>query len=110
MVYAVKVAAAALSIGAHMGSHVARQNALCPPQPTCPADNGCLSAQPNGDVFQIACSTDYVGNDFATVQTASYADCLAACSTTQGCVAVSYTNGFCYLKNGVNPSPATKYV
>jgi hypothetical protein len=42
-----------------------------------------------------------------TIQTNGYADCLHACSITQGCVAVSYVDNFCYLKNKI-PRRVTK--
>ena len=81
----------------------------CPAEPVCPANDGCQSTQPNGEVFEIACSTDYVGQDVQDIQGITYSACLLACSNRADCSAVSYTNSNCYLKdkglNGENPAP-----
>jgi len=113
MVNAIRIATAA--IGA---ANIAQQQ--CPASPACPANNGCTYST-NGATFQVECSIDLYGSDMEIVQpvfhspisqadailkptqVTTYAGCMDACSTTQGCEAVSYTNNFCYLKNGIPP-------
>ncbi|ORY09987.1 hypothetical protein BCR34DRAFT_602445 [Clohesyomyces aquaticus] len=54
-----------------------------------------------GDEYQIACETDYLAGDIQTSN--DLLGCLQACSATDGCVAISYSGRFCYLKNSINP-------
>lgn len=73
--------------------------------PTCPASNGLRYTTTNGDTFTLECFEDRRGGDLSTARTPSYAACLTACSTTSGCVGLSYVpaspNGFCYMKENV---------
>ncbi|KAF1832328.1 hypothetical protein BDW02DRAFT_581333 [Decorospora gaudefroyi] len=73
---------------------------------SCPASNG-QNIIVNGSVYLIQCGVDYIGNDFpgplSPVYPGSYEGCLAACTATTDCVAVSYVvNGPCYLKSAAN--------
>ena len=56
--------------------------------------------------YEIHCATDYYGGDLPSTTTASFEDCLSACDSATGCLAVAYVSGSCYLKNQVN-SPIT---
>ena len=48
--------------------------------------------------YEIHCGTDYYGGDLSTAKTANFQDCLSACDSATGCLAVAYVSGQCYLK------------
>jgi hypothetical protein len=54
------------------------------------------------------------GGDLAMVYTTSFANCLAACASTSGCVDVSWVPGSpqgpCYMKNSVNAASSNQGV
>ncbi len=56
----------------------------------------------NGDEFTIMCGVDYAGGDLAATNTDTFAECIEACSTTTGCIDVSYAAPSCYMKKAVN--------
>jgi hypothetical protein len=56
----------------------------------------------NGDEFTIMCGVDYVGGDLSTTTTDTFAQCIEACSTTSGCIDVSYAAPSCYMKSALN--------
>jgi len=61
----------------------------------------------NNKNFYARCNFDFYGGDMnggASKQT-SLKNCVDKCSTTSGCVAVSYvTGGTCYMKNALKPA------
>lgn len=60
--------------------------------------------------YTIDCNTDYPGDDMGNAPAASFEACLSACNDADGCVAVAYRAGVCYLKNGVPAAVATGVV
>ena len=56
--------------------------------------------------YQIHCGTDYYGGDLPSTTTATFEDCLSACDSATGCLAVAYVSGSCYLKSKVNAPTA----
>ena len=62
----------------------------------------------SGDsAFLVLCGFDYGGGDMGGSVQPSFADCMDLCAATQDCVDVSYSGGFCYMKNTLNTlSPA----
>lgn len=78
----------------------------------CPAANGTTYTALNSDVFTIACAIDHAGGDLSNVQSPTFGSCLNTCSTTSGCVAVSYVpgSGYCYMKSTVNAASSASYV
>jgi hypothetical protein len=72
---------------------------------SCPsADSTCYTST-TGDVYSIACGTDYYGGDLFMQWTGSLNKCLEACSSTAGCIDVSWvpsnpvSNSPCWMKN-----------
>ena len=49
--------------------------------------------------FLVLCGFDYGGGDMGGSPQPTFADCMDACATAEGCVDVSYAGGFCYMKN-----------
>lgn len=72
---------------------------------SCPSAN-----QQTYNGFSIACGTDYIGGDMSNLQAPSLEDCVGACQTTAGCVAISYVGGTCYLKSTLNPGVSNSAV
>ncbi|KAH6618431.1 hypothetical protein C7974DRAFT_474292 [Boeremia exigua] len=62
---------------------------ICPASPQCPLNDGCLFST-NGVLLEVSCATDYYGGDLQLAPTSTLAGCMKACSSTNGCVAVSY--------------------
>ena len=52
--------------------------------------------------YEIDCATDYYRGDLSSTTASSFEDCLAACDSATGCIAVAYVSGSCYLKNQLN--------
>lgn len=68
--------------------------------PACPAANMTIYNIANKN-WLIECGFDRQGDDLSdyTLQTtATLDDCVSLCSSTSGCVDVSYIDSFCYLK------------
>ncbi|THW31849.1 concanavalin A-like lectin/glucanase [Aureobasidium pullulans] len=65
----------------------------------CPKYDGTVYTATNGDLFQVACGTDFAGGDFKMVWVNSMSACIEACSSTEGCVDVSMSGTACYMKN-----------
>ncbi|KAF3043727.1 hypothetical protein E8E12_008859 [Didymella heteroderae] len=64
---------------------------------TCPGNNGCTSAAPNGAVFQVKCTTNFNGPVIEVNQASSMTECMTACSLNSGCKGLNYKGKFCYL-------------
>lgn len=79
---------------------------LTPRQSTlsCPASNGTTFTSSAGTAFIVECNTDRQGNDMGLTYASGLDSCINSCSTTNGCVDVSWvtSNGFCYLKNSLS--------
>jgi hypothetical protein len=56
--------------------------------------------------FYTRCSFDFYGGDMpnGTSRQTTLKGCVDRCSTTTGCVAVSYGSGTCYLKSALRPA------
>jgi hypothetical protein len=59
--------------------------------------------QANGRTFEIACGNDYPGGDIGFVEVLTIKECLQACTTLEGCKAVTFRGAGCYMKNVANP-------
>lgn len=59
----------------------------------CPDNNGTIYTALNGAEFILECYLDRTGGDFAVDYVSSYAAACEACSTTTGCVALSWLPG-----------------
>lgn len=70
---------------------------------SCPSSDG-TQFTASGAVFNIHCGRDYYGGDIGLVQTDTFAECLTACATTNGCVDVAYNGQNCYMKNQLTSS------
>ena len=66
------------------------------------ASNQATYTSSNGDEFTIMCGVDYAGGDISATITDTFAECIDACSTTTGCIDVSYAAPSCYMKNALN--------
>lgn len=70
--------------------------------PSCPASNGATYVSGSSS-FIIECSVDRAGGDLSMVYTSSFVACMAACSSTSGCIDVSWVPGSpqgpCYMKS-----------
>ncbi|KAH7032617.1 WSC domain-containing protein [Microdochium trichocladiopsis] len=55
---------------------------------TCPNSDG-VSYNSNGKTFVVQCGTDHAGNDFKSLSTDTFAGCVNACATTDGCVVLA---------------------
>lgn len=44
----------------------------------------------SGSIFKIICGKEYGGGDLTSTSVASFKDCIETCSTTSGCIDVSY--------------------
>ncbi|KAI4725634.1 hypothetical protein E4T49_06650 [Aureobasidium sp. EXF-10728] len=76
------------------------------PNPTCPKSNDTVYTTESGDQYKITCSLDHAGGDLKMVWISSnkIADCLAECSTTEGCKAIAMSGTACYMKSKIgNP-------
>ncbi|KAF2709555.1 hypothetical protein K504DRAFT_491027 [Pleomassaria siparia CBS 279.74] len=100
MVNAVLIAAAAVSSLLPSSTPVGPD---CPVNPTCPANDGCLWRDATGLGWMTGCYTNLAGGDMVVAQTNDFTECVNACSVTPGCVGISYTSGFCYLKESQQP-------
>jgi hypothetical protein len=79
-----------------------------PPTPDPAAGNTCPSADGTiYDGYLIACDTDYFGGDLTSTTTATFEDCIAACTANGACVDVSYVSGSCYLKSVLTAKSTT---
>ncbi|KAJ4337472.1 hypothetical protein N0V87_004618 [Didymella glomerata] len=73
---------------------------------TCPGNDGCVY-KANSKNFYARCNFDLYGGDMTggSSKQTSLKNCVDKCSTTAGCVAVSYTTGgTCYMKNTLKPA------
>lgn len=73
---------------------------------TCPGNDGCVY-KANSKNFYARCNFDFYGGDMTggSSKQTSLKNCVDKCSTTAGCVAVSYTTGgTCYMKNTLKPA------
>lgn len=83
-----------------------RRNSVCPDQDGQTYTSSC------GATYQVECFKDRYGSVMAPspVTTSSFKDCVDLCSSTSGCVDVSWSQGFpsgtCYLKSAVGPQEA----
>lgn len=71
---------------------------------SCPNSNGTVYTALNGATFMLECYLDRNGGDFAVDYVSTYAAACEACSTTTGCVALSWlpgTNNPNYMKDAV---------
>jgi hypothetical protein len=66
-----------------------------------PSTDGCTFAS-NGKNYIAHCEMDFYGNDFEVLWTEDFTGCVAYCASTDGCQAVSWSNGMCYLKNCIS--------
>ena len=72
---------------------------------SCPNSNGQVYGRYNTPNYKIECGTDYPGvGDMGSTQTPSFTDCMDTCTSTSGCVAVSYSGNSCYMKNAIGPA------
>lgn len=79
--------------------------------PSCPDSNGTVYTTSNGAAFLLECYLDRTGGDFAVAYVSSYA--CEACSTTAGCVALSWFPGINnpnYMKNAIAAGVASEGV
>jgi hypothetical protein len=62
----------------------------------------------NGQQYTVSCGLDRLGGDYDRLQT-SWDGCIAACGADSTCQTAQYhdDNGYCYLKNFINPAVAT---
>ncbi|EMD65264.1 hypothetical protein COCSADRAFT_35344 [Bipolaris sorokiniana ND90Pr] len=74
-----------------------RATTMCPADPTCPANSGCVT-NIKGVKFQVACGTDYYGGDLIRAETSTIGECMQACAAASLCVAASYVGNSCYMK------------
>ncbi|KAI4915150.1 uncharacterized protein J4E92_009426 [Alternaria infectoria] len=65
----------------------------------CPTDDKCRYTTANQKPFIAQCNWDYYGGDIAYKSTESMTKCVDVCSVTTGCVAVTWFDQNCYLKN-----------
>ena len=65
---------------------------------SCPASDG-TDFISGSNTYTIHCDADYFGGDLSSTNTDTFADCISACETTEGCIDVSYVYGSCYLKS-----------
>lgn len=68
---------------------------------SCPAASGKVYSAANGETFTVQCYVDHSGGDSGYVGAATLDACITTCSTTAGCVAVSWvpgSPGTCWLK------------
>lgn len=81
--------------------------------PSCPDSNGTVYTTSNGAAFLLECYLDRTGGDFSVAYVSSYADACEACSTTTGCVALSWLPGINnpnYMKNAIAAGVANEGV
>ncbi|KAI9696151.1 MAG: hypothetical protein M1820_008292 [Bogoriella megaspora] len=71
---------------------------------SCPSSNTTIYTASNGAQFLIECEVDHVGGDLQMKYTDNFKDCVDLCSTTSGCVDVSYSGAACYLKKDLRPA------
>jgi hypothetical protein len=67
--------------------------------PTCVnlKDNGATYPADYGLVYTVECGIDYTGN-IGNAPATSFEDCINACGTKTGCIAVAWTSNTCYFK------------
>jgi hypothetical protein len=75
-----------------------RASGVCSAQPQCPQEDKCNYVT-NNESFQVNCATDFYGGDLKNINTATLADCITACGTTDSCIAISYVGQTCYMKD-----------
>jgi hypothetical protein len=83
-----------------------------PKQTLCPAGNSTVH-KVHGATFKIECGIDHWGGDMTEgygQPAASFRECIRRCTAQQGCVAVAYRNGDCYLKSAVMAATAISIV
>jgi hypothetical protein len=79
-----------------------------PAGPLCPAANSTVH-KAGGASFTIECGTDHYGGDMTAgygQPAASLHGCMQRCAAQQGCLAVAYANGACYLKSTLTAATA----
>ncbi|KAL1800510.1 hypothetical protein ACET3X_000852 [Alternaria dauci] len=64
----------------------------------CPNDDKCKYLT-NSNTFIARCNYDYYGGDIAIKRTESMTKCVDECAVFPGCVAVTWVDTMCYLKN-----------
>lgn len=68
----------------------------------------------NGDIYGVCSGNDFYGGDLPSPNTSSpansVAQCVEACSRTDGCIAAAYTSNTCWLKNVRNDANINKDV
>jgi hypothetical protein len=66
------------------------------------ANHNTLYRSPAG-IFLILCGVDYTGGDMGGSPQPSFSECIDTCAATQGCIDVSYSGNYCYMKSALNP-------
>ncbi|KAF2804413.1 uncharacterized protein BDZ99DRAFT_575409 [Mytilinidion resinicola] len=69
---------------------------------SCPAADGLCYVDATGAIYELECSKDRYGGDLSMSWESSLESCIATCSSTAGCIDVSYvpgTPGPCYMKS-----------
>ncbi|KAI9658744.1 MAG: hypothetical protein M1821_002304 [Bathelium mastoideum] len=66
---------------------------------SCPNSNGTTYTASNGDQFVIECKFDRTGGDLSMKYTDNFQGCVDLCSSTPGCIDVSYSGTACYMKD-----------
>ena len=54
------------------------------------ADDGKTYTSANGKHFKVICGKEYYGGDLLYANVPTFEQCLDTCSTTEGCIDVSY--------------------
>ncbi|KAF2492266.1 hypothetical protein BU16DRAFT_108581 [Lophium mytilinum] len=81
-------------------------NGVLSSAPSCPSSDGTCYAV-NGDLYSVSCFTGSYGGDLALSWESTFQACLTTCSTTPGCIDVSYPassdggNAPCYMKSAI---------
>ncbi|KAF2490281.1 hypothetical protein BU16DRAFT_543629 [Lophium mytilinum] len=78
-----------------------RKIGRAPSTVSCPSSDG-QTVTIGTSSFQITCDYDYWGGDITMSWETTLSNCLATCSTTTGCVAISYNGGACYMKDSAD--------
>ncbi|KAI5236520.1 hypothetical protein E4T42_09446 [Aureobasidium subglaciale] len=95
--------------GSASTSSTVSSSAAASPSGLCPSVDSQDITDSNGKTYTIKCSSDTNIGSFANGQAVNtYADCMASCDSTTGCVAFTYVggangqgSGACYLKNAL---------
>jgi acetyl-CoA carboxylase beta subunit len=60
--------------------------------------------------FVARCQMDFYGGDMGLTVTEDLTSCVDECAATEGCMAVSFSTGTCYMKSSIQQNVYSQWV